>query len=217
MDPFLKKNISIAAVILLLVVAYVGNFLPLRKSLNFIDANRKLNQEGQVKTLDQLIALLSHPLDLYSPIGQQELVRNTTNIVFDLVKGENGKNPPVVKALMEMVDTYYSPLVAKPRGMSFNQDLYVLGLTNEAAAIQTRDVNYASKAQEVYERGLTLSPKRPQFLYGLLDVFRMKSDFQNAKRIAEEILTYWPDDQRTQRLLAQIDSKLAAPSTAPTR
>ncbi len=205
MDPFLKKNIAIAAGILLLVTAYLGNYMPLRKSMAFIDANRQM---AGVSGLNELLDILGKPLRMNSPIGQQELVRNTANMIYNLIRTENGKNPAIAQALTGFVNENYAPILAKDRGMSFGQDIYILGLMNEAAAIQTRDSKYADAAQAVYERGLTLSPRRPQYLYGLLDVYRLKGDLPGAARIAKEIVGYWPNDAKTQDLLTRIEASL---------
>ncbi len=205
MDPFLKKNIALAAGILLVIAAYAGNYLPLRKSMAFINANREV---AGVSGLNELLDLLAEPLKMSSPIGQQELTRNTANMVYNLIRSENGKNPAITQALTGFVNEYYEPILQKDRGMSFGQDLYILGLMNEAAAIQTRDGKYADAAQAVFERGLELSPNRPQDLQGLLDIYRIKGELQNAKRIAEQILRNWPDDKKTRDMLARIDAAI---------
>ena len=211
MDSFFKKNIAVAGAILLVVVAYIGNYLPLQKSMAFIDSNRSF---GQITDLNKILELMARPLDLPSPIGQQELVRNTSNLIYNLVRSDNGKNPAITKALTDFVNKYYIPTLAKNRGLSFDQDLYILGLMNEGAAIQTRDGRYADAAQGYFERGLTLSPRRPQFLYGLFDVFRMKGDLPSAQKTGEKILSFWPADPKIKGLMDQINHVLSASATA---
>ena len=210
MDSFFKKNIAVAGVILLMVVAYIGNYLPLQKSMAFIDSNRSF---GQVNDLNKLLDLMARPLELPSPIGQQELTRNTANLIYNLIRSDNGKNPAITKVLTDFVNKYYAVTLAKNRGLSFDQDLYILGLMNEGAAIQTRQPGYADAAQGYFERGLTLSPRRPQFLYGLFDVLRMKGDLPNAQKVGQEILGYWPADQKISGLVERINHVLSASAT----
>ncbi len=207
MDPFLKKNIAVVAGILLLVIAYFSNYLPFEKSAAFIDANRQL---GNVTSLQDFLKIVSTPLDASSPIGQAELVRNTGSIVSNIIRGDSGKNPAVTKALVDYMNSYYQPILAKNEGMSFCQDLYINGVIQEAAFVQTHQAEYLKAAQDIYERGIVLSPHRPQFLYGLFDVYRLKGDLPNAHRIGQEIFTLWPADTKTKALLDRVNAALAS-------
>lgn len=189
-----KKTIGVLIAIFILSVAFYGTFLPMRKSQIFISAMQQLRSLKSLSDLEQVFAV---PLDAPSPIGQEELVRNTANVILGLIQ-QNDK-PEIVAELLSYVEKYYRPIVERGRGMSFEQDLYLLGALNEAAFIKTKNVSYLEAAQNYYSKGLTLGPKRPQFLYGMFDIYRTEGNVDGAKAIAAQILSQWPTDERARR------------------
>jgi hypothetical protein len=193
----LKKLAAYAAVLAIMFVAYYGNFLPLRKSQSFIYLNRTL---GTVRSWEQLQAIASESLDKNSPVGQEEIVRSFTNMLLAVIRS-NGQNPGLTAAVMEYVHRYYDPIINRGRGMSFQQNLYVLGLMNQIAYAQTKDVAYLDEAERYFVMAVNLAPKRPQSLYGLLDVYRMKQDRKKMEEIGNRILSLWPEDQNVKALL----------------
>lgn len=201
-----KKTIAVTTVAILAGLAYYGSYLPFRKSSLFIDAIGRL---GSARTVADVEALFSVPLDAASPIGQEELVRNMTNNIFNFV-AKNKDKPEFTPPLVDYVERYYRPIVARGKGMSFGQNLYILGALNEAAFLGTRDPRYLEAAQQYFEQGLSLGPKRPQFLYGLFDVYRLKGDVNRAKKIGEQILAQWPNDERARAALTELTDKTEA-------
>jgi hypothetical protein len=212
MNKTLRKVIAILAAAFILSVAYYGDYLPLRKSQVFISALRELRN---IKSLTDFEHTLSVPLDLPSPIGQEELVRNTANIVLNLTQ-QNDK-PETVAEITSFIENYYRPIVERGKGMSFEQNLYIMGAINETAFVRTRDVKYLQAAHNYYNEGLKLGPKRPQFLYGMFDVYRMEGNVEAATTIANQILTQWPDDEQIRNglnlFLSQV--KVVTVTTTP--
>lgn len=204
MNPPIKKTISIVAAVFILTVAYYGSYLPFRKSRVFIDALQNLNS---VKSIDEMERVFSSALDPASPIGQEELIRNITNTVVNLVN-QSGANPELTKRAVAYVTSYFKPIMDRGKGMSFGQNLYVLGALNELAFLRTNDPVYLNAAGEYFARGNAMSPKRPQFLYGLLDVYGAVNRLEDAKKIAEQILAQWPDDERAKKALVEILERL---------
>jgi len=45
-------------------------------------------------------------------------------------------------------------------------------------------------------QGISRAPHRPQFLYGLLDVYRLQGNTAGVIDTRDKILALWPDDQR---------------------
>ena len=88
--------------------------------------------------------------------------------------------------------------------MSFGQDVYILGMINEIAFLKTKEPKYLQAAEKYFKMGQTLGPKRPQTLYGLLDVYRMSGNIDAFKKIADQVLSQWPDDARTSNLVNQM-------------
>lgn len=188
-----KKIIAFAAMAIFGFVAYYGSYLPMVKAQVFIATLRNLR--SAVPTFEVFKSNISQPLDLPSPIGQEELVRNSTNLVLNLVSSNN--DPQTVINLVNLAESYYKPIIDKGTGMSFGQNLYILGALNETAFLKTRMPEYLEKSKKYYEKGVELGPNRPQSLYGLFDVYRIAGDVERVKFYAGRILTLWPDDQRT--------------------
>ncbi len=198
MNPAIKKTISILIVAGLVAVAIYGSILPYRKSGAFIEAMRRLNS---AKSLDEFKTIMSRPLEMTSPIGQDELVRNLASVVTNLVERNGQGRPEFVASVIEYLQGYYDPIISYGKGPSFSQNLYVLGILNEIAFLQTQDKAYLAAAKNYFSRGHELGPRRPQFLYGLFDVYRAEGDTQKAVEIANQILTYWPNDTQIKSLL----------------
>ncbi len=204
-----KQVISIAGVVALFVLFVYGSFLPLRKSQLYISASRKTQT---VKSLDEFRTALDPALTATSPIGQNEIVRNVGSMVLTIVRNST-QNPALVQAVNEYLMQYYKPIIEYGRGPSFSQDLYVLGLINESAYISTKDVRYLDIARAYYEEGNHRGPDRPQFLYGLFDVYRFADDSAKTADIANQLLTRWPGDAAIQTQFQKFQERITASST----
>lgn len=199
-----KKIAGIAVSAVILFVAWYGNYLPLVKSQTFIDALRNMNS---VKSVQEFEVVFARPLDLVSPIGQEELVRNAANNVISILQQTNDQE--IIGRIVKYISGYYEPIVSRGRGMSFEQDLYLLGTMNEMAFAKTKQLQYLQDAHKYYGKGLELGPKRPQPLYGMFDVYRTEGNVEASVQIANQILSQWPTDARTQAGLDQFLSFVA--------
>ncbi len=220
----IKKILSCGAALLLVVVAYYGSYLPFKKSQTFIGA---LRSPETSKSIDSFERLLGFALKAPSPIGQEELVRNAGNMVMDIVRSSDG-NPEFIKRLTDFLKTYYQPIIERGRGMSFTQNLYLLGALHELAALKFNEFlaknasaldeksvtaikvlqgSYIEDAKGYFLAGKALSPTRPQFLYGLLDIYRIENDRDQVRAIGAQILSQWPNDDRTRQVLKEFLEK----------
>ena len=193
------KIFGIIAVGFIVFTAYYGSYLPMRKSQVFIESLRSIRSAS---SLDEIKKIVSVSFDFPSPIGQEELVRNFTNIAMDLTNRND--DPIVISQLMDFVDEYYGPIIEREKGMSFGQDLYLLGALNEVAFLKTKDQKYFVKSKFYFEKAHELAPQRPQPLYGLLDIYRIEGNVQMVQKIANQILSQWPGDERTIGALADF-------------
>ncbi|MEK9180169.1 MAG: hypothetical protein AAB897_02045 [Patescibacteria group bacterium] len=200
----LQKVIFLVIAVLAAWLIYYGSYLPMRKSQVFIDAMRSARAEAS--SFQDLAARLSVPLDAPSPVGQEELVRNTANIMLNLVSSNS--DPALIAAVMAFIEERYEPIITRETGTSFGQNVYIMGAINEVAFIKTQDTKYYERSKFYFEKALELGPKRPQPLYGLFDVYRIGGDVENAKRIASQILSQWPDDAKVQAGLAEFLQKV---------
>jgi hypothetical protein len=186
----IKAGIAIALSALIAVAGFYGNYLPFRKSQLYIQSTREA--QG-AKTLVDFEKAMSLSLDAASPIGQNELVRNVAGMILSIIGGAEG-NTPLVDASLKYITDYYAPIIERDRGLSFEQDLYILGLLHQKAFVITRNVSYLESAIAYYEKGYARGPKRPQSLYGLFDVYRMTGNVAQVDRVASQILEQWPND-----------------------
>ncbi len=188
----------IASVLSILIIAtwYVGSYEPFQKSQIFI---RVLSLKNGFQSVQELEDTFSGALDYPSPIGQEELVRNTGSYVLNFAQQSNDAG--VIIPLVQYTTRYFDPIIARGRGMSFGQDLYLLGVLNEVTLVKTKDPKYLQAAEGYYAKALELGPKRPQSLFGMFDVYRFAGDAAGAKRIADQILAQWPTDTKTKDAL----------------
>lgn len=184
----------------------------MRKSQLFIEAMQKL---PSVTSVPDLISTLSVPFDAPSPVGQEELVRNSANVVLGAIQQTN--DPTVISSLMDFIETRYQPIIARGTGMSFEQNLYILGTMNELAFVRTQDTKYFTAAKNYYSQGLALGPKRPQFLYGMFDIYRIEGNVDSVTAITNQILSQWPNDDRTRSNYEDFLQKVATVPTATTK
>jgi hypothetical protein len=174
----------------------------MRKAEGFINTLQSL-QTDPATSLQDLETRISGPLNYASPIGQEELVRNLANSVLSFVQ-QQGNNATSTSELIGFLNSYYNPILARGKGMSFGQDLYLEGAVNEVAFAGTGDPSYLAAAQHWYQEGEQLGPNRPQPLYGLFDVYRAEGDASDTIAIGNKILHNWPDDTRIQMSLQQF-------------
>ena len=196
MSPLVKKSSAVMVGVCTLWIAYYGSYLPLRKSQAYIATLRAVSS---VRSFKELTDFLSYPLDLTSPIGHEELVRNTGSLILGLV--ENAQDPQVAAEAVDFLESYYEPITARGRGMSFSQNLYILGNANLKSAGVTKQLRYFEAAKHYYEEGVKLSPDRPQFLYGLFDIYRIEGNKEEVKKIGDRILSNWPTDERVKKAM----------------
>lgn len=215
-DRTYQKTVAVIIVLVILGIAAYGSFLPMRKSQFFIATLQSLQQQPPT-SVDDLKQRISPPLDYPSPVGQEELVRNVGNSVLGFVQSSHDKAS--IDLFLGFLDGYYKPIVDRGKGMSFGQDLYILGAAHELAFANTGEPAYLELSRKYFEEAVALGPNRPQGLYGLLDVTRIMGDVTTTLQTAQTILTNWPTDERVQQavqaFIASMKNATRTTSTAP--
>ena len=207
-----KKIAAVVGVLVVGYVAYYGSYLPLRKSETFIATVRGL---GTVRSVEELAQRFSAPLGIPSPIGHEELVRNMATEMVGLVGG-GGTTPEVKEALASFVVSSFAPIIAYGKGMSFGQDLYILGTLNRLVFQSTNKKEYLDVAEQYFIKAFELGPRSQQPLYALLDIYLVKQDAGRVQKLAEQIRAQWPSDTRVAAILEAIaQTKTQASSTKP--
>jgi hypothetical protein len=196
MNQTARYIIASAVCILIAITWYVGSYEPFQKSQTFVHV---LSVKNGFQSLQELEDTFSTALDYPSPIGQEELVRNTGSYILNFAQQSN--DTAVIVPLVQYITRYFGPVISRGRGMSFGQDLYLMGVLNEVTLVKTKDPKYLQAAHLYYAQALELGPKRPQALFGMFDIYRFEGDVQNTTRIANQILAQWPTDTRTKSAL----------------
>lgn len=191
MNPTLKKIISFAAAAAILWIAYYGSYLPFRKSRTYIQT---LNSMGSINSFAEFKERFLIPLNMPSPIGQEEIVRNTANMVVNFIQQTN--DPSGIDDAINFVETNFRPIIARGRGMSFTQNLYILGAMHELALVKAKDLKYLAPSKNYYLKGYELGQKRPQFLFGLFDIYRAENNIEKTQEVVNQILAQWPNEER---------------------
>ncbi|OGZ01790.1 MAG: hypothetical protein A2946_04000 [Candidatus Liptonbacteria bacterium RIFCSPLOWO2_01_FULL_53_13] len=204
MNDNLKKFLGVIVSAAIVAIGIYGNYLPLRKSQIYISSTR---EAYNAKTLADFEKAISPALDAPSPIGQSELVRNVATTVMGIIVNSD-QNTPLIDASLKYALTYYDPLIARGKGLSFEQDLYILGLIYQRAYLKTQNPKYLESALYYYKEGYARGPKRPQFLYGLFDAYRLAGDVGNVDMIMSQILKEWPGDDAAKSAHAQFKNKV---------
>lgn len=215
MNNTAKKITALAAVALIAGIAAYGSYLPLRKAQNFIAALQSLQAPATHATsIQDLESRLSVPLDYPSPIGQEELVRNMANSILVFV--QRGSDATSTSELIRYLHSYYDPIIARGVGMSFGQDIYLMGAINEIAFAHTGNPSYLGAAERYYAEGNGLGPNRPQTLYGLFDVYRAEGNVAGTEAVAQKILANWPADTGIRTAVAQFRQTVGAAANTKT-
>jgi hypothetical protein len=204
-----KEIIAVVASLFLAYIAWYGSYSPMRKAEIYISTLQGM-QTNPISTLGDLEKRVSVPLDYPSPIGQEELVRNMANSVLGFVQQSHDMTSTA--ELVSFTTSYFEPILTRGKGMSFGQDIYLMGAINEMAFTRTGNRTYLEDAKKYYLEAESLGPNRPQALYGLFDIYRMEGDAADAGAIGNRILTNWPTDQNVQQGMAQLLSQSASSS-----
>ena len=213
MEKTTKQVIAVALSLFILGISAYGSYLPMRKAEIFITTLQGL-EASPVNSLNELTSRIAVPLDYPSPIGQEELVRNMSNNILGFIS--QGADPTSTAVLMSFLDSYYEPILARGKGMSFGQDLYLMGALNEMAYVHSGNPAYIADSQKYYEEGEAFGPNRPQPLYGLFDVYRAEGNVASTTAVADKIMSNWPGDTSIgQSLQAFLEKASSVPAVAP--
>lgn len=206
MNNKLEKIIKFIAAPLGIVLASLsliyGAILPFRKSQLFIQA---MHQASQSRSVVEYMGTFNKALDFYSPVGQAEDIRFLENQIGSIV----AQKPPqqVADALVMYADSISRVTQSGKHSSNFVQEIVILGSIHETNFRDYKEQRDYDAALALFEKGLILSPKRPQFLYGLLQLYSDAGEQEKAEEAAKEILSIWPNDERVQKIISSGQGK----------
>jgi len=184
----LKQILSPLLIIASLLGMYFGAFLPLKKSQLFIEAYSVFNSQPTLQGLEESF---NKALDFYSPVGQEEERRYLGSRLLSLFTKQIPE--PVAGELVRYYESKFDFENEKNGGLNWTQNILILGNLRQAVwEIFKSDKDY-QKAEEYYLKGLKLSPTRPQFLYGLQQLYKSKSETEKERQTTEKINALWPN------------------------
>ncbi len=202
MHKIIRTIIAPLGIILALLSFIYGAFLPFRKSQLFIQAMR---QAGQSTSVAAYVDTFNQALDFYSPVGQAEDIRFLENQIGSII----AQKPPqqVADALIAYADSVSRVIKSGNHSSNYVQEIAILGSIHATNFRNYKEKKDYDVALALFQKGLTLSPNRPQFLYGLFQLYTSAEEVDNARAIGQEILSIWPNDQRIQEMVRALSSK----------
>jgi tetratricopeptide (TPR) repeat protein len=204
---FLFKSVLAPILVILAVIGlYLGAYLPYAKGGMFISA---LQEASQARTVQELEDAFNSALNFYSPVGQQETERYVGDQIVNIL-GQKGITPQISQALTDYLDKIIHIDYPTARGLDFTQEYLALANVHQINWINTKNPNDLALAEKYYQEGLQLSPVRPQFLYGLLQLYLNNGDAAQALPIAEKIHTLWPTDSQVTAMLPEIEKAVSS-------
>lgn len=194
----MKQTIAILVIVLAVLSVYNGSFRVYKKANAYINAVK-----SHITSVEGLEREYGKALSYKSPIGEEEVVRFYANDVVTILS--SGKNPEEITGeIMKFSRTFIDPQIEKTNGLNHAQLLYVMGTAYIKMWEQYQKQEYFDKVVGYYTEGLKINDERPQFLYGLFDLYANAGKKDEAKQIGEKILSIWPDDKKIPKILEVI-------------
>lgn len=194
-----RTIIALVISIGVVVGAYFGSYLPLRKSQMFIETHMNA---PKVRSLQDFTAMFDKVLGFYSPVGQDEIVANYLGTVNGIIGQQSEEK--IIRALVLQAEAYTRPIIESEKGLNLSQTMVSMGMVYKTAAGKLNDRAYFEKAVKVFENGLSYSPHRPIFLYNLFELYYAVGDKENTKKIGERILMDWPQEEKVRDIMKAL-------------
>ncbi len=207
LEKTIKLVLAPLGIVLAVLSLVYGAFLPFRKAQLFIAV---MQQAYQSQTIGDYEATYNKALGFYSPVGQAEDVRFLLSQISSVIVAK----PPqdVSDALVRYADQISRVNAPGQQGLNYTQELVTLATIHEANFHNYHEQNDYNVALSLYEKGLQLSSKRPQFLYGLFQLYMDAGDTANEKAIGEKILSLWPTDTKIEGIVNGLGASSASSS-----
>jgi len=194
-----KTIIATSGTIFIGVLFVVGVWRPLHKSQLYTSAQAQLSQ---IRSVAAFFAAFDYPIAYWAPTGGDELRVQYLMYLQSVISQTSDE--AVINAMVQEADRVAQPLLERGKGFDFGTFLNVYGSFYVVAGNALHNMDYIDHAQQIFEEGLLRSPGRLQFLYGLLDIARIKGDDAVVKKIADSIFALYPNDSITRQVLDEL-------------
>jgi len=197
-----RQIIALVFIALMMVLIYLSSYLPYMKGKLYIDAVR---QAMQAKSLDEFITPFEKTFSFWSPVGQPEALRFFAGDVSSILQNNQQLPKEIAKALVDYTIQVLSSNPLGAKGLNYSQNVLFKATILSTYGFNYKDEEALKKAEDYYKEGLTLSPTRPQFLYGLFSFYLNLGKKEEAKNVGNEILKYWPEDINVAKALKELN------------
>jgi len=185
MYKLLFKQFAIVAFIILAILSIVfGAVLPWMKARLYINALTDM-QSGKTYTSEQFESQMGNIFDFYSPIGQEEIVKFFGSDILSVVSQAD---------FPESASRFLADYIEKYLFKNNVRHLILGGASYKYLWYRFGNEEDFKKSEEYFKKAQLIGPKLPPVLYDLFELYRLRGDDENMKKIGEEILKYWPDD-----------------------
>ncbi len=188
-----KQSIIIILIVLALILAYFGAYLPFARGRAYVTALRAVQS---IHSLGEFETLFDRPLNFYSPVGDEEVAKF---LGMDILNTITRVQPEELnRALVEYIEPYM-----------LKNNVRHLIILGQMYSVLWREYGHKEDyvKSEVYQRkALEIGPNLPPVLYGLLDIYQASGDDTKLKEIASKIVKYWPEDEGVQNVLRRINA-----------
>lgn len=191
---------AVLGIIATVALLYLGALLPLQKGLLYVKTLRAVG--GTVRTAADFRASIERLIRFYSPVGQSEVLKFMGHEMVLLLQSK-----PAEETALVIIPFIESEMVKDLRihpGMSSNQKFAVLGAIYGNMWNVYGKIEYAEKAATYYQAGLERSSRRPEFLTGAFFIHASVGDKETAVKLGNKILSYWPQEERVERIMKQL-------------
>ena len=196
----LRNIIIVALITLSLAGIYFGSVRAFIKGSKYIGALQKKNKITSVEGFEKAFR---DTLDYKAPISDDELIKFISGDVIDMIAGQK-QSEEVQRRLLAFIEGYMHERDVLHL-LNIGRSYHFLWIQN---GMKEEDFK---KAEEYYGRVLEAAPNIPPALYGMLDLYRVTNNVEQAEIYAKRILELWPEDERVQKLFEVIDQKKITP------
>lgn len=190
----LKKYIAAGLMLITAIFLYYGTFLPYQKSLLAVSALESK------ESLDEAI-------QYSSPIGGEETLRHAMEEITTSLEKLGKEDAETASFLGFSVEEAQKSIIDRGKGLQYVKTLTFAARLHQLVWIKTRDSHFAVLSETLYKQCLEKSPRRPQCLIGLFELYLSGGNITDAKEIGKEILLYWPTSNGVRTILEKISTQ----------
>lgn len=180
----MRQIFLVVALIAVVAGMVLGAYLPWTKATSFVEALRNMRNVG---SFSAFVKNFDEPLNRYSPVGNEEIVKFLSSDILQLVS-QNNQPENVARVLVEYIEPRL--LLDNPRHLITGAQMRIVLWS------KSHNEDDYLKAEQYYLKALAIGPRLPPVLYGLLDLYRMRGDKEKMRAVAKSIFSYWPDDDK---------------------